>query len=540
MPPESPSGEHGATEGASSTSDRLKKSKLLRQFGIAGVIAASMVTLLTWAVVSPIGSDPDGSFHLTSILCGGGYDEGLCEPAPPEFDNSVPSTVMAPVLATYAGQCFAFQPHQSAACEEGTLHNRELVPNTTNNLDRLYPNLYYSVSNLLVFDQPSFAPYFVRLMNSSLAVVLFAGLWFLGPRHVGRSAVVAALLLWVPLGLFLVASNNGSSWTLIGVGAFWAYLWAALTERTTKRSVLLWAGVLISGLMGAGSRVDGALYVALSACLVVVAQWRLLNGRGWRLVGLSAATFWLAAAFIVTRIAGQTQAITTGLSGEQDFPRSLDETLFSNALRLPGMFVGFFGIDNFGSGLGWLDTPMPPLTWAVMVAVIGYLVATRSSSPSGAVRLVKRGLAAMVVFLPSYVLFLDRAIVIQNVQARYILPLATVLFGVHLIGPLRLGRPLRRASISWMAVLVAVAHSAALHTQIRRYTSGLEVVSIDLTKGLEWWPSVLPSPNVMWVVGSLAMFATAHAVLSHYLSEGSLEMAPPSEPQHHSLSQGIA
>ena len=55
-----------------------------------------------------------------------------------------------------------------------------------------------------------------------------------------------------------------------------------------------------------------------------------------------------------------------------------------------------------------------------------------------------------------------------------------------------------------------MAESLALYTDIRRYVTGTDVVSVDLDAGREWWWSgLVATPMAVWIVGTLAFIATA-------------------------------
>jgi len=475
--------------------------------GFVGIV----ILLGTWAVVSPVGSDPDGSFHLTSILCGSGYEAGVCEPFTGDPPTEGRTPVLAVATATFAGQCFAFQPHQSAACEEGTLHDKSLVYNTSNNVDGLYPNLYYWTNSHAAVTSPHFVTYVIRAINIALAAVLLLGLRTLGGTQIAHAALMAITILWVPLGLFLVASINPSSWTLIGVGTFWAYLWCAFRADPGYRRWLLFAGSTLAGVLAAGSRVDGAMFIAVSAIVILFVNWPALNSR-WRVAAAATTSMWVAVGFLVVSGSGQTQAITSGLSGAANVARSIPEVTYQNVLRMPGLFAGIFGVSGFGSGLGWLDTPMPPLTWVLMIVVVGVTATLFRAPHSRRTQLCYWALLTISILLPAYVLYLDRMIVGENVQSRYVLPLLTVVLGFRLAtSPSGVG--LDRKRILLLSVGISVAHAAALHTHMRRYISGLDVNSVDLTYQLEWWPSVLPNPNLMWLAGSLVMLPLSYAVI---------------------------
>jgi hypothetical protein len=48
------------------------------------------------------------------------------------------------------------------------------------------------------------------------------------------------------------------------------------------------------------------------------------------------------------------------------------------------------------------------------------------------------------------------------------------------------------------------AHFVALHINIRRYVTGLDVGGFDLGANTEWWWTGPIGPNVVWLLGSLA------------------------------------
>ena len=58
-----------------------------------------------------------------------------------------------------------------------------------------------------------------------------------------------------------------------------------------------------------------------------------------------------------------------------------------------------------------------------------------------------------------------------------------------------------------------VANAVALHTNIRRYISGLDVVDWNLNHHVEWWWDIPVSPMVIWAIGSLAFAGATIIVL---------------------------
>lgn len=65
-----------------------------------------------------------------------------------------------------------------------------------------------------------------------------------------------------------------------------------------------------------------------------------------------------------------------------------------------------------------------------------------------------------------------------------------------------------------LAAIITIAHAVALHTNIRRYTTGLRLdVYLDLNREVDWWWAHGPSPMTTWIIGSLAFGVLAVLVL---------------------------
>jgi len=493
----------------------MTKRNKVRSFAFGALfVVAAMIGLTVWAVSSPVGSDPDGSFHLNSIWCGQGTRVGLCEDPPPEQADTRPKTIMTPVGIAAAGQCFAFRALDSAACEASTIEAKNLVPNQFNNEGRLYPNGYYWVASHLVGDGIVRSAMLVRVFNILLLLGLLVLLRRVAQPAIFPATTLALLMTWVPFGLFLVASNNGSSWTLTGVGLFWAFFANALQSTERVKAALSWLGAAICAAMAVGSRVDGSIYIPIVACVVLLISWTNIPSQRMRVVGVAATALTGLVGAVTYLQSGQSGSLTAGLNAGASFGRSTMDVLWVNLFRLPGYFLGIYGISGFGSGLGWLDTPMEPLTWLLMIGAVAALVARSSRRLDWQNRLGVGLLIAACVAIPMYMFLLDGAIVGENIQSRYVLPLVTVLFAVFALQTVRTDNPWSLTTTSRVALTAAVtvAHAAALHINMRRYISGLDVWSPNLNKAREWWPTWLPSPNLCWIIGSLAMGVVTYLI----------------------------
>jgi hypothetical protein len=380
-----------------------------------------------------------------------------------------------------------------------------------NNEGRLYPNVYYFVASKLVGGQIARSALFIRLMNVLLFVLLVSVLWKLAPSDLREGVGLTLATFLMPLGLFMIASNNGSSWTITGVSVYWAFLAIYLTSP--KRFTWVSAGVFagISAIMAAGSRADGAIFILMStavAMAVAFGRYHFSLREKWirLLLPLTVVTY----AVFMYFSSNQRGAITNGLAGAENIGRDSFDALFFNILRLPALYMGALGVRGGVGDLGWLDTSMPEMVAGpVLVTAIG-LVLFSLKRRSLWERLALLACVLSLIVIPLAMLHMDNAVVGELVQARYLLPLLLVTSGVALSGPLPEGAmPWAKKIRMTFFLMLATANTVALHTTMRRYITGNDVTSWNLNSKAEWWWPAGPQPMVIWLLGSLSF---AHIV----------------------------
>lgn len=464
----------------------------LRRAGIFAVPILLFITLVSWAFASPVGSSPDDNFHLPSIWCGLGDRDGVCEDSGDAETRLVPESV-----ATAA--CYAFHAAESAACWNPS--ETDMTEAAWMNAVGLYPPLFYTTMGLFVGEDVQTSVLTMRVVNSLLIVGLLTGVFFALPGRVRPALLVSTLAAAVPLGLFVIASTNPSSWAFASAATVWVCLYGA-TRVTGRRQLLLCGLAIVGTVMGAGARADAAIYAVFGVILAAVLGAR--RGRSMIVPGIAAGlVILISLAFYLT--AGQSGTVVSGLPNEN--PPLTGGQLFANLLGVPSLWWGAFG----GNGLGWLDT-VPPM----MVPVLAFGVFAAAIFIGIHHLTVRRGIAVAMAFgalwlVPFVLLYQSRAVVGTEVQSRYLLPLIIVLLGVASL--------MRRADREWGGprLLVAglsltAAMSLALHFNIRRYTVGAESAAIDPGAGAEWWWTGVPSPMAVWIIGSLS-FAGVFVVL---------------------------
>lgn len=480
----------------------------------------AVIALLAWAFASPVGSSPDDDFHLPSIWCGVGERAGLCE------ETGDPSTRAVPAEVASASECYRHEPETSAACAED-LSGRaaaELVETDRGNFENNYPPVYYALMSPFASVEVEASVIAIRSVNIVLFVGITTFLFALLPVARRTTLLLAWLAGSVPLGVFLIASTNPSAWAVISGGSLWLAL-LAYFESTGWRRIA--SGVLAVALlvMAAGARGDAAIYSVIASAAVVLLTMR--RERGYWLRALLPIGM-VVVAVLMYFSSAQSGVSTTGVGDGATSPEekpSAASVLLHNLLNVPSLWEGVFG----SWSLGWFDTPMPYVvsTGAFAVAAALVFAGLRSQSWRKTVTLVVIGLA--LAAFPIYILQQSRDLVGVNVQPRYLLPLIILFIGIALLQVDRHRLMFGEVQLIAVGVVLVLAFTAALHADIRRYTSGVGNGGWNLNADADWWWSSAPAPMVVWIVGSLA-FAALVVVLLLEVRRHTRPLAAPSGP----------
>jgi hypothetical protein len=463
---------------------------------------AILVALGSWALASPVGASPDEDYHLNSTWCGQGVREGVCESGESSADRRVPAAL------TQSAECYNFDPQTSASCQgQGfTDDEQQLVLSDRGNFVGDYPPVFYFFTSWFVGDDISVSVIAMRLANALLFVLTVGATYLASAPGLRRALVGGFAITAVPLVMFLIPSINPSAWAVLGVGTVMVAVLGYLTAETRGRRLVLAALAALSVLLAAGARADAAIFsvVAIGAALIMTLRPGVRHLL--RMVYPVVLAVVCAVAFLS---AGQSEAVSTG-----DVRPTLSFAVVGDIfMQIPSLWVGSLG----QWGLGWLDTTMPSVVW---VLSWGVFVALVFAAVAGADRRRGLALAGIVVALwvvPGYIQYLAAAPVGTGVQPRYILPLI-VLLAVAALARLE-GEAFRiTAGQRWvMVVLLSVANAVAMHRNIRRYVTGVDVPSMNLDADIEWWWGIPVSPMVVLVVGASA-FAVGLALLTSELT----------------------
>ena len=488
----------------------------------ASLVALAALVLVGWLLAAPPGASPDDGYHLGSIWCADGYQEGICVEDIGAQDSSL-ALVPQPVLEL---ACFTYDGSRSAACQLGALDTSMLrLVSASTNIDGARPSLYYRTMHLLIGDGQDVAAAAARIRIANAAVVIL--MTALTALLATRRLRVAFLLSWtiaiVPLGLFLVTSVNTSAWGLAGLSTAWANAITARDHPRLRNRFGAGALAAVGVILALGSRTEAVAHVGIIA-VALVTLWgaERLQESGWRLrdmdarsslrvAGVGGGILLLAAALfaIAPRSAGLANVFSDLQVGyDRIAARDVGDPFLSIAFEVPTLWAGALG--NVW-GLGALDTPIPSLASFPLMGMFVSLVAIGLHRGARARTVAVTLLFAALFVFPTFSLLRVGLLVYEQLQPRQFMALLFPLLGIAIY---RLkGEPdfvLGSAGRITAVLALGLAHSMALLVTIQRHTSGLlpgflgEPRHVALGRDIEWWWASAPHPDIVWILGSLA------------------------------------
>lgn len=470
---------------------------MLRRVPLILAPVLAIIALLAWALSSPVGASPDDDFHLVSIWCADAGSAASCQQTGIDAERLVPESLVR-------ASCFAFDAEKSASCQKDLSFNAKADTVTTRgNFAGGYPPIYYATMGLLAGSNVIVSVFAMRALNVLLFVGIATLLYLLLPIERRPALVWSWVVTTIPLGLFILSSNNPSAWAVTGVGMGWLAL-LGYFETTGRRRIALGALFVISAVMAAGSRSDGAIYTVLG--IVAVGVLTFARTRRWALSSILPVVVGTVC-IALYRLSRPVASLTHGLPGAGSGgtqPHDFFGLFAYNVLEGPSLWTGIFG-DQWG--LGWLDTSMPAIVWFCGIAcfvAVGFTAAGRLDRRKLAVLL---GGVLALWMLPVIVLVAAGDTVGENMQPRYLLPLIVVFAGILFLSPR--GGPIRFTRLQVVLVIAALSVSQfiALNLNLRRYVTGFDNLGLNLDSGVEWWWNLAISPMTVWLVGSVAFTA---------------------------------
>jgi hypothetical protein len=485
------------------------------------LVVLTGVVLWGWLRASPPGSSPDDDYHLASIWCADGFVDGRCLPSVTQ--GAALGLVPEKLVET---TCYRRRTNVSAACLETVLSGRDdILVAVTTNLDIGRADLYYRVANRIITDDIPASIARIRAMNAAIVLIMVLLSALVATPSIRVAVIVSWLVASVPLGLFLATSVNTTAWGLAGLGTFWANALSAIAPQQRYRRIAASILAAIGAMMALGSRTEALPHLLIIAT-AVAALWALDREPGTaRRLGQRLRTFrgavlalaTMAGILVVGSVLAPTALLLAPLSQlrlgwSQLVARGIGNPAASLTLEVPQFWTGVLGSWN----LGWLDTPPPATTWVLTTAVFaGLLTLGLQGAHRGRMAAVAIVVSGLFVF-PTISLISAGVVVQEEFQARHFMSLVYVLLGLAMLrdrGQPRLA--IGRAAQASLAGALSVAHAAALHLNISRYTNGLVELRYSSARAeVEWWWSSGPSPGATWAITSIAFALAAFGALS--------------------------
>jgi hypothetical protein len=471
------------------------KLKLSLRARMSSATVLGFISLLFWAISSPIGSSPDDDFHLASIWCEGIKGSEFCTVAQ---DNS---SAAVPIALVKGHQCFATNGYQSAACQKEVLNSSKsnLVETSHGNWNNLYPSGFYKVMSTMADSNFVKSVITMRLFNAVLFLLIMCLVYRAVEYRIFLHYTVALLAGLIGLGYFLIPSTNPSSWAIVACATF-AITFGSYFMGHIKSKFFLFLCIYLSLFMAISSRADATAYIAITAGIVLIfSNLKKLTPMHF----LVFASVLLIAFVRLVNGPGQTNALINGGVGVENLTRPENVTLWINLQNLPSLLIGSFGY----WGLGWFDTAIPIAGWLTTTVVVSLLI--WSHIPFLDLRTQLRALVAFVILclIPLWIMSRGNNVVGEAVQPRYIYPFMLAVLALT-ISSSPTNTLMSKAQKNILIFMMGMAHSIVFHAELRRYVTGQDISGINLNLNLEWWWDIFISPNLVWILCSLSFTAT--------------------------------
>jgi hypothetical protein len=471
---------------------------------------ALLAVLLTvafgsWIYAAPEASDPDGNFHLTSIWCGGGFRQGVCEQALTNQGKPVIGVVRVPEAVAKAKNGL------------NELSSQEFVFSTYHNLNSTYgdyPKGFFWVQSKFLQTSITQTVLILRWINVLLFVLFFVLANRLLSENLRISLNLAQLVLLMPLGIFVIASNNPSSWAVTGVSTYWAFLFGFLTSKSKRNTFLLGLLSFLSATTASFARGDAAMFVvAISVLVVLVVYARKLVELRKLFSRCKLLIFVLFSTLVSVFSSGHSQTISEGFTDPKGYLGRNPSTFFDldinrvlyNFVKMPEVLMGAFGLDGTSGELGWGDVPIPEMVFLGMFSLLNYLILNCFGKRSKLELLSLSSLLLGLCFVALKILHESGKVLPQFIQTRYFIPLLVALFGLYLSGStlsLRIAesKTLRR----FIATALITSFALSLHSTMSHYIHQTTIFDWNLNDNRVWWWDGEIQPMTIWSIGSMA------------------------------------
>lgn len=474
-------------------------------------ISAIAIVLFGWAVSSPPGASPDDDYHLASSYCALGNRQGLCEAGKDPQSRLVPTGLLS------LQDCYSTQSVSAACLDENLEKFKKSMTSTSRlNTEKLYPALFYWSNGFFVSSDIQGSVIRTRLLNLLLVIFLFGITYLVVDFRIRAIIPITVTVCSVPLGLFVFASNNPSSWAISSLLCYSFLLASLKVPLLSRKNLRLLAPLVFCAVVALGSRPDSVYFLPIITLGVSVFIFDGIRISLRDFILLTSGTLVAPIFLLATNAKSQTFVKDGFVEGAHSIA-ALD-ILVSNVQSVPQLLLGGFGFSfsevlTRTGHLGWFNSPVPPTTSILVYSIFLILITNSFRNWTRSIKRTVGFFSIIFVFLALFIHQKDKTVIGQDVQPRYFLVFVFIILGFALIQH----RP--RLSVGTRYAFIAgigVAHSFSLYLLIKRYSVGYGDFGISLNSGIQWWAFDLAKPNTIWLASSAAFAYFANWSISTF------------------------
>jgi hypothetical protein len=440
----------------------------------------------------------------------GDKEDGL-----PEYDRvvTVPQHLVKPGDNAFYPEpdlfvpCYAYQPDQSASCF-GSLPAASGSVRAPTSVGLDLPVFYAVVGLPSLVTSTSSGVYLMRIVSALICAALLASalmsLRSVVPGWLAASGLGFAL---TPMTAFLAGTVNPNGLEICAAIGAWAS-GAVLAHNASTRvdpllvrrtAIAMAVLVLMRGLSPLWLGIIGVTCLALASRAGLRNLAASASVRRWGVLVIGASLFTVAWVLIVRPLDNLYR------HGPDPGPVGVS-TLFRRSFA-----TSFDQYRTMIGKVGWLDTSVPVLTYALWTVVLGALVVLAIAFASRRHAAIVVALAGLSIIVPVLIDVSQARKIGLGWQGRWTLPLAV---GVPIVAALALAWSARRKVLErpWVPVVLAacfvVGQFAAFAQTLRRYTVGAH-------GPLDFWlhPSWSPPVPTWLLLGAALVVLVALATL---------------------------
>jgi hypothetical protein len=369
-------GDDGAVRRSSrNVSTRLANPRAPKQKGLFGIWIRCFLVLFVlcaaWCFATPLGGAPDEPAQIVKAAATV-RGQLIGQPAPNLHLPAATRDFRVPALfkSVYAlPACYQFHAKIPAGCAPHLQSSSRIV--TVATYVGRYPPLYYAVVGLptLVMHSESVI-YFMRLVSALLDALLLSLAFAIASIWCRATMMVEALALAItPLVFFFAGVVNPNGFEIAAAICAWTSGLALVRNWSLRPARGPLVAFVASGCLLELSRGLSVLWMATIfltlVCLEPRSCWHLMRERSVRIgAAILVAVGAVAAGFVL--VAHSLKVLpSTLLPAQHASFFALTEQVLGRAGAYVREFIGVFG---------WLDTPSPPLTMILWIALLGFLI----------------------------------------------------------------------------------------------------------------------------------------------------------------------